>query len=86
VACGRGEWRRGSTLLVNGATQKVAASGAWTSDETFTAKIAAYETPFIVTVALQWKGDALFFDAETNVGFGPTKRPQLVGQRAAAAD
>jgi CubicO group peptidase (beta-lactamase class C family) len=86
VACGRGEWRRGSTAVVNGTAQKVAGSGAWTADETFTAKLALYETPFVLTVALQFKGDELLFDADANVGFGPTKRPQLVGRRVAAAD
>jgi hypothetical protein len=87
VPCGQGAWRRGSsTLVMNGTPQKVAGSGAWTSDDTYTAKIAAYETPFIATVGLQFKGDELLLDADTNVGFGPTKRPQLVGRRVAAAD
>jgi CubicO group peptidase (beta-lactamase class C family) len=86
VPCGHGAWRRGATLIVGGTSQKVAGSGAWTSDDTYTAKIAAYETPFIVTTSLQFKGDELLLDTETNVGFGPTKRPQLVGRRAAAAD
>jgi CubicO group peptidase (beta-lactamase class C family) len=86
VPCGRGQWRRGSTLVLNGRPQKVAGSGAWTSDDTYTAKLAAYETPFIVTLALQFKGDELLLDADTNVGFGQTKRPQLVGRRVAAAD
>jgi CubicO group peptidase (beta-lactamase class C family) len=86
VPCGSGGWRRGSTLAMGGTAQKVAGSGAWTSEDTYTAKIAAYETPFIVTFALQFKGDELLLDADTNVGFGPTKRPQLVGRRVAAAD
>jgi CubicO group peptidase (beta-lactamase class C family) len=87
VLCGNRGWRRGSsTLVMNGTPQKVAGSGAWTSDDTYTAKIAAYETPFIVTVGLQFKGDELLLDADANVGFGPTKRPQLVGRRVAAAD
>jgi CubicO group peptidase (beta-lactamase class C family) len=86
VPCGSGGWRRGSTLVMGGTAQKVAGSGAWTSEDTFTAKIAAYETPFVVTIALQFKGDELLLDADTNVGFGPTKRPPLVGRRVAAAD
>jgi CubicO group peptidase (beta-lactamase class C family) len=86
VPCGRGGWHRGSTFVMNGTSQKVAASGGWTSDDTYTAKVAAYETPFIATLALQFKGDELLLDADTNVGFGPTQRPQLVGRRVAAAD
>ena len=86
IPCGRGEWRRGSSFVMNGVSQKIAASGAWTGDDTFTAKLAAYETPFIATLALQFKGDELLLNADTNVGFGQTKRPELVGRRTATAD
>ena len=58
----------------------------WTADDIFTARLAAYETPFIATMALQFKGDELLLNADTNVGFGQTKRPELVGRRTAAAD
>jgi CubicO group peptidase (beta-lactamase class C family) len=86
IPCGRGEWRKGSSFVVNEESQKVAASGAWTADDIFTAKLAAYETPFIATLALQFKGDELLLNSDTNVGFGQTKRPELVGRRTAAAD
>jgi hypothetical protein len=86
VPCGHGEWRKGGNLVMNGQPQKVAASGAWTSDTTYTAKIAAFETPFIVTVSLQFEDDELLLDVDANVGFGPTKRPQLVGRKTATAD
>ncbi len=79
VPCGR-SWRRGAALLTNGVAEKIAGSGAWTADETYTAKLAAYETPFVMTVALQFKGAELLVDTEYNVGFGERKRPQLVGR------
>ena len=41
----------------------------------------AYETPFVQTLALQWKGDELLLDTELNVAFGERKRPRLVGRR-----
>jgi CubicO group peptidase (beta-lactamase class C family) len=96
LPCGRGEWRRGGTLLVGRShlggpvEQPVAASGAWTDADTFTVKACFYETPFCATLGLRFAGDALVFDQEMNVGFGPTKRPTLVGlprsrSRAAAA-
>jgi len=59
--------------------QAAAAAGAWT-DETFTAKICFVETPFIVTVRLKYSGDELTFNSESNVGFGPTRQPELVGK------
>jgi hypothetical protein len=73
-------WQRGDTLLTLGIPEKVAGTGAWTADDTFTAKLAAYETPFVQTVALQFKGDELFVDTEYNVAFGERKRPRLVGK------
>jgi hypothetical protein len=58
----------------------VAASGAWTTPDTFKVKIAAYETPFSSTLSLRFDGDRLRLDSEHNVAFGPTKLPPLVGQ------
>jgi len=58
----------------------VAASGAWTANDTFTAMLCFYETPYIVTIRLKFSGQELQCDSEANVGFGPTKEPQLVGK------
>jgi hypothetical protein len=58
----------------------VAASGGWTADGTFTAKICFYETPFTVTATLKFSGAELQCSSESNVGFGPTKGPQLSGK------
>ena len=82
IPCGRGAWLRGDRLLTNGVAEKIAGSGAWTADDVFTAKLAAYETPFVRTLALQWKGDELAVDTEYNVGFGERKRQRLVGKMA----
>jgi CubicO group peptidase (beta-lactamase class C family) len=80
VPVGVGAWRRGGTLPVAGVEQPAAATGAWTSDDTFAAKVCLYETPFCATLNLWFTGRALVLDQEMNVGFGPTKRPQLVGR------
>jgi hypothetical protein len=58
-----------------------AASGARTAPDTFTVKIAAYETPFHSTLNLRFDGDRFLLDSEHNASFGPTKLPPLVGQR-----
>jgi CubicO group peptidase (beta-lactamase class C family) len=79
IDCGRGEWHRGQVAWGNLPAQAAAAAGAWT-DETFTAKICFVETPFIVTVRLKHSGDELTFNSESNVGFGPTRQPELVGK------
>ena len=81
VPVGHGAWRRGGTLLGSGGIeQPVAATGAWTADDTYMVKACLYETPFCRTLSLWFTGRALVLDQEMNVGFGPTKRPQLVGR------
>ncbi|PYQ38124.1 MAG: serine hydrolase [Acidobacteria bacterium] len=86
---GLGSWARSRDGFANGldrflsvpAHPLVAASGAWTAPDTFTVKIAAYETPFYSTLSLRFEEDRLRLDSEHNVAFGPTKLPPLVGQR-----
>jgi len=85
VPVGHGEWRREGTLPgSSGIGQPVAATGAWTADDTYTMKACLYETPFCRTLSLWFAGRALVLDQEMNVGFGPTKRPQLVGRPSPA--
>jgi hypothetical protein len=60
--------------------QPAAASGAWTADDTFTAKICFTETPFTFTVALTFSGKEVKCNSEANVGFGSTKDGPLVGK------
>jgi CubicO group peptidase (beta-lactamase class C family) len=87
TAIGLGAWARSRDGFANGLDRflsvpthpLVAASGAWTAPDTFTVKIAAYETPFYSTLRLRFDGDRLLLDSEHNVAFGPTKLPPLVG-------
>jgi len=89
---GLGAWAKSRGGFSNGIDQflsvpaepLLAASGAWTSDDVFTVKIVAYETPFYSAMSFRFEGDRLQLDAEHNVAFGPTKLPQMVGQVAAA--
>jgi CubicO group peptidase (beta-lactamase class C family) len=80
LALGRGEWTKGRIAFGMFPEQPVAASGAWTAGDTYTAKIVFYETPFYVTLNLKYSGDQVQYDLEYNVAFGPTKQPQLVGK------
>ena len=74
VVCRPGEWVKGMSGL-----QPVAASGAWTSSDSYTAKICFYETPFVVTANLKFTGDEVQYNAKPNVGFGGKNDIQLVG-------
>jgi CubicO group peptidase (beta-lactamase class C family) len=83
AACGFGEWKRGGTLPGgDGQPQAAAGSGAWTDDETYTARFYLYETPFRIAATFRFAGDALVLDRDQNVTLGnaPTKRPTLVGR------
>ncbi len=80
VSCGRGAWSKGRLSFGILPEQPVAACGAWTADDTYTVKLCFYETPFNVTLRLTFSGDQLFCDSESNVAFGTTRQPQLIGQ------
>jgi hypothetical protein len=80
ITCGRGAWRKGKVAYGTFPEQRAAVSGAWTGDDTYAVKICFYETPFIFTLGLKFSGEKVFFDSGSNVGFWPTKLPQLVGK------
>src|SRR5262245_61199987 len=89
---GLGAWAKSKSGFSNGIDQflsvpaepLLAASGAWMTDDVFTIKIVAYETPFYSTLNFQFDGDRLQLNAEHNVAFGPTKLPRLEGHLAFA--
>ncbi|MHB1033251.1 MAG: serine hydrolase domain-containing protein [Pirellulales bacterium] len=80
IVCGRLAWRKQRLAWGPLAEQPAAASGAWTGEGTFTAKLCFYQTPFTITVSLGFSGAELHLNSESNVGFGPTKEPELVGK------
>jgi CubicO group peptidase (beta-lactamase class C family) len=82
VECGNGAWVKGITAVGDGTESKVAASGAWTDEETYTMKLCFYETPFVQTVTCKFEGEKVTVSRKMNVGFGPTERPTLVGRLA----
>jgi CubicO group peptidase (beta-lactamase class C family) len=88
---GRNSWARSRGSFTNGLDRflsvpenpLVAASGAWSGENTFTVKIVLYETPFYSTVNFKFEGNRMLIDAEHNVAFGQTKLAQLIGQSRA---
>ncbi len=80
VVCGSGAWVRGVTRLESPTPRPVAASGAWTADDTYQIKLCFYETPFRPTIVCRFAGDEVAFDFRPNVAFGPLERPILVGR------
>jgi CubicO group peptidase (beta-lactamase class C family) len=78
IAIGRDKWQDGQAAWGRLPAQVAAAAGGW-ADDTFTVKICFYETPFIHTVRLKFAGEEVTLNSESNVGFGRTKQPELVG-------
>ena len=85
LECGFGEWKRGKLKMGSAPEQHVASSGAWDSDSAYNVKLCLVETPFILSLRMQFKEDELLFDSESNVGFAQSKKPQLVGRSTSLA-
>jgi CubicO group peptidase (beta-lactamase class C family) len=82
LAASYGEWLNGTTTVFRGMLYSTAASGAWTSDDTYVIRVCFNETPFCSTVTLHFSADQLAAVWKDNVGFGPTEHPQIVGRAA----
>ncbi len=80
IECGAGDWKKGRAAWGRLPEQPAAAAGAWTADDTFTAKVCFTETPFVATVRLTFAGSEVRCESEFNVGFGATKDAALVGK------
>jgi CubicO group peptidase (beta-lactamase class C family) len=80
IDCRRGAWQKGRIAWGRLREQPAAASGAWTEDGTFTAKLCFYETPFMITVSLKFSAEELRCSSASNVGFGTTRETPLVGK------
>ena len=87
ITCGLdGIWVEGVTTvsvpgfgIPQGTSVPVVATGAWTDDRTFMARLCFVETPYYATITCRFEGDRMLLDIRTNVAFGPAEWPQMVG-------
>jgi CubicO group peptidase (beta-lactamase class C family) len=86
IECGAGRWIRARTSFqrrisnqFSAPEQGIAASGAWTERDVFTAKLCFHESPFTLTGRFTFAGKELFIDFEHNLRWGETKRPRITG-------
>jgi CubicO group peptidase (beta-lactamase class C family) len=79
ITFGRGSWVKGTLAGATGDPVPIAACGAWSSDDTYTAMVCRYRTPFITTYDLRFSGDTLILEAEDNVALDTVRRIRLVG-------
>ena len=75
IPVGSGSW----ALSDQGDMGLVAASGAWTAEDTYVLKIYYRETPYSSQITYHFDGDQVTYDEEYHVSFGETKQPQLIG-------
>ncbi|MDZ4718141.1 MAG: serine hydrolase [Roseiflexaceae bacterium] len=80
VACGRGDWRTGTTTLYYGEPASMtSAVGVW-QDESYIITLCYVETPFVATIRCHFDGDQLQFSDNVNYAFGPTNRAEVTAQ------
>jgi CubicO group peptidase (beta-lactamase class C family) len=80
IEVGSGGWSRGRSSLLAERETPIAAAGAWVDDAVYLVRIIQTETPFSVTIALDFLGDEVTVDVEQNVSFGPTRLLHTVGR------
>lgn len=80
VVCGRGSWQKGRLAWAQLSERPMAASGAWTTADTYTAKFCFVETPFTTTIRLKFDADEVRCAVESNVSFGRTGAEELTGK------
>jgi hypothetical protein len=81
------EWVKGTGIrakptdvLPGLVSNKTAGKGDWVADRTYEVTLCYYETPFIDTLIFKFTGDRqITISVKTNVGFGPTTHPDIVG-------
>jgi len=82
---GYGDWKTGRSPFPVGRLsdfedEPVAGSYAWTDEATLTLKVCAVETPFHLNFEFTFKDDQVTIESQSNVAFGPKKRPTLTGK------
>jgi hypothetical protein len=79
---GQGAWLEDIASLGAPAPMPVAASGTWTTADTFTLTLCYCETPFTLTITCHFEAGKVALDFKSNVAFGPTEQPRIVGLAA----
>ncbi len=82
IALANGEWRKGRVELPGPPERAVAASGAWTADDTYVAKLCLPETPFTLTITLRFADGQVTYEQKFRFGFKQQKPLAIVGRAA----
>lgn len=80
VVCGAGAWTKGRVQYGTFPDRSVAASGAWTDAESFTARLCFNELTSLLTLKLHFSGDEVVFDPSIANAIFPGKLVRLTGR------
>jgi CubicO group peptidase (beta-lactamase class C family) len=88
IPVGAGQWARGRTgfkkrinELFDTADQGIAAQGAWSADDTFSARLVFTETPYTAITNFKFEGNRVLLDVGYNVRWGAASEPQVSATR-----
>jgi CubicO group peptidase (beta-lactamase class C family) len=88
IAVGLGSWVRQRTSyrkhineLFDTPEQGLAATGAWSADDTFVARLTFNETPYTMTTTFGFTGEQVRVNTAYNVRWGTPSEPEIIGTR-----
>jgi hypothetical protein len=88
IAVGLGSWVRQRTgyrkrinELFDTPEQGLAATGAWSADDTFVARLTFNETPYTMTTTFRFAGEQVRVNTAYNVRWGTPTEPEITGTR-----
>lgn len=86
ILCGYGTWQPSQTALFNQPLlfdhARIATSGAWTNQDTFTIIFRLYETPFYYTLLCHFADDEMLIEIQVNVSLESMKPIVMTAQLA----
>jgi hypothetical protein len=79
---GRGRWLKGTTDARGHGDEPVAASGAWTAEDTYEVRVCYYEAVFCPVFRFHYTSGELRLEVEPNVSWGSTTPTTIRGRGA----
>jgi len=80
VHCGRNDWAMGESDLLTPAPTKLASRMIWESPGRLLLTLRFVETPFCLSIAIDYEDDSLTLAYRMNVGFGEQEPAKLTGR------
>jgi len=80
IIAGKGAWKIARASWGRLPEQPAAAASAWPANDTLLIKLCFVETPYVLTLRLEFASDEVRLEPAMNVGFGPTKEGALIGR------